>query len=227
MKDYNYLTVFIDRAPTLLTALVEHLMMTVIAVLLGCLVAIPLGIFLTKTNIQWIRSVTFTITNIFQTIPSLAMLGILLPLLGVGLVPAIVALFLYSLMPVLRNTYAGFKSIDDGVIQSAIGMGYSPVQRLFQIELPLATPYIMSGIRLTTVYIINWATLATLIGAGGLGQPIISGLGVYDKPLILAAAILSMVLALLADFALGLVEKAFFRKNYGKQKQKQQINSGV
>src|SRR5690606_15458194 len=154
---------------------------------------IPLGIFLTKTNIQWIRSVTFTITNIFQTIPSLAMLGILLPLLGVGLVPAIVALFLYSLMPVLRNTYAGFKSIDDGVIQSAIGMGYSPVQRLFQIELPLATPYIMSGIRLTTVYIINWATLATLIGAGGLGQPIISGLGVYDKPLILAAAILSMV----------------------------------
>lgn len=223
MKDYNYLTVFIDRAPTLLTALVEHLMMTVIAVLLGCLVAIPLGIFLTKTNIQWIRSVTFTITNIFQTIPSLAMLGILLPLLGVGLVPAIVALFLYSLMPVLRNTYAGFKSIDDGVIQSAIGMGYSPVQRLFQIELPLATPYIMSGIRLTTVYIINWATLATLIGAGGLGQPIISGLGVYDKPLILAAAILSMLLALAADFILGLVEKAFFRKNFGKQKQ--QMNS--
>jgi osmoprotectant transport system permease protein len=152
------------------------------------------------------------------------MLGILLPILGVGLVPAIVALFLYSLMPVLRNTYAGFQSIDEGVIQSAVGMGYSPLQRMFQIEFPLAIPYIMSGIRLTTVYVVNWATLATLIGAGGLGQPIISGLGVYDRPLILAAAILSMLLALAADFFLGLVEKAFFRKNYGKQ-EKQQIST--
>lgn len=224
MKDYNYLTVFIERAPTLLTALGEHIFMTVIAVFLGSLVAIPLGIYLTRTKVKWIRSLTFTITNVFQTIPSLAMLGILLPILGVGLVPAIVALFLYSLMPVLRNTYAGFQSIDEGVIQSAVGMGYSPLQRMFQIEFPLAIPYIMSGIRLTTVYVVNWATLATLIGAGGLGQPIISGLGVYDRPLILAAAILSMLLALAADFFLGLVEKAFFRKNYGKQ-EKQQIST--
>jgi len=88
---------------------------------------------------------------------------------------------------------------------------------LLQIELPLAIPYIMSGIRLTTVYIINWATLATLIGAGGLGQPIISGLGVYDKPLILAAAVLAMLLALIADFTLGLVEKVFFKKNQAQQ----------
>ena len=218
MRGYNYLTVFIERAPTLLNALGEHLFMTIVAVLLGCIVSIPLGIYLTRTKIAWIRSATFTITNIFQTIPSLAMLGILLPLLGVGLMPAIVALFLYSLMPVLRNTYAGFNSIDQGVIQSAIGMGYSPAQRLLQIELPLAIPYIMSGIRLTTVYIVNWATLATLIGAGGLGEPIISGLGVYDKPLIFAAAILSMLLALVADFLLGLVEKAFFKKNYGTKK---------
>ncbi len=219
MKDYNYLTVFVDRAPTLITALGEHVFMTIVAVLLGCLVSIPLGIYLTRTKIQWIRSTTFTIANIFQTVPSLAMLGILLPLLGVGLVPAITALFLYSLLPVLRNTYAGFESIDEGVVQSAIGMGYSPVQRLFRIELPLAIPYIMSGVRLTTVYIINWATLATLIGAGGLGQPIISGLGVYDKPLILAAAILSMVLALIADFSLGLLEKVFFKRNHAKQEQ--------
>jgi osmoprotectant transport system permease protein len=217
VKDYNYITVFVERAPDLLNALGEHIFMTVAAVLLGCMVSIPLGIYLTRTNIQWIRSATFTITNIFQTIPSLAMLGILLPILGVGLFPAIVALFLYSLLPVLRNTYAGFESIDEGVIQSAIGMGYSPLQRLLQIELPLAIPYIMSGIRLTTVYIINWATLATLIGAGGLGQPIISGLGVYDRPLILAAAVLSMLLALIADFTLGLLEKTFFKRNQTEQ----------
>ena len=93
MNDYNYVTVFIDRAPTLLTALGEHVFMTIIAVLLGCLVSVPLGIYLNRTKIQWVRSATFTVTNIFQTIPSLAMLGILLPILGVGLFPAIVALF--------------------------------------------------------------------------------------------------------------------------------------
>lgn len=219
MKDYGYLSVFIERAPDLLVALGEHVLITFAAVFLGCLVSIPLGIYLTRTNVQWIHSVTFTITNIFQTIPSLAMLAMLLPLLGVGLVPAIVALFLYSLLPVLRNTYAGFESIDEGVVQSAIGMGYSPMQRLFQIEFPLAIPYIMSGIRLTTVYIINWATLATLIGAGGLGELIISGLGVYDKPLILAAAVLSMILALIADFLLGLLEKAFVKRSHSERQQ--------
>lgn len=211
MKDYGYISVFVERAPALINALGEHVVMTFVAVILGSIVAIPVGIYLTRTKFQWVRSVVFTITNIFQTIPSLAMLGILLPLIGVGIVPAIVALFLYALMPILRNTYAGFESIDKEVVQSAIGMGYSPMQRLFKVEFHLALPYIMSGIKLTTVYIINWATLATLIGAGGLGELIISGLGVYDKPLVFAAAILSMVLALVADFLLGLIEKSLVR----------------
>lgn len=210
----GYISVFWERAPSLITALGEHMLMTVIAVILGALIAIPIGIYLSKTKVQWIQSLIFTIANIFQTVPSLAMMGMLLPLLGVGLVPAIVALFLYSLMPILRNTYAGFQSIDNEIVESATGMGYGPLQRLFQIELYLALPYIMSGIRLTTVYIINWATLATLIGAGGFGQLIVSGLGVYDKPLIFAAAILSMLLALVADYALGLVEKVIGTKNY-------------
>lgn len=211
MKDYGYISVFAERAPALITALGEHVVMTFVAVLLGSIVAIPLGIYLTRTKLHWLRSLIFTITNIFQTIPSLAMLGILLPLIGVGIVPAIVALFLYALMPILRNTYAGFESIDPEVVESAIGMGYSPLQRLFKVEFHLAFPYIMSGIKLTTVYIINWATLATLIGAGGLGELIISGLGVYDKPLVFAAAILSMVLALIADFLLGLFQKSLVR----------------
>ncbi|KKI90752.1 choline ABC transporter permease [Bacillus sp. SA1-12] len=189
-------------------ALTEHLGLTAGAVLLGCIVAIPLGIYLTKTKVQWIRSLSFTITNIFQTIPSLALLAILIPLIGIGTLPAIIALFLYSLMPILRNTYSGFKSIDPGIMEAAKGMGYSPRQRLIKIELPLAIPFIMSGIRLTTVYIISWATLATLIGAGGLGQLIVGGLAVYDKPLIFASALLAMVLALVMDFLLSLVEKA-------------------
>ncbi|MFD1708899.1 ABC transporter permease [Siminovitchia sediminis] len=219
MKDYGYLSVFVERSQDLIVSLGEHILITLVAVFLGCLVSIPLGMYLTRTKVKWIHSTTFMITNVFQTIPSLALLAMLLPLLGVGMLPAIVALFLYSLLPILRNTYAGFKSINEGIIQSAIGMGYSPMQRLFQIEFPLAFPYIMSGIRLTTVYIINWATLATLIGAGGLGELIVSGLGVYDKPLILAAAVLSMALALIADFLLSLLEKSLIKKSHSEQQQ--------
>lgn len=206
----DYLMVFPERAGDLFNALLEHIFISGIAVILGCLFAIPLGIFLTKTSIKWIKTVVFTITNVFQTIPSLALLAILIPLLGIGLVPAITALFLYSLLPILRNTYAAFESIDPGIVESAKGMGYSPVQRWIQIELPIAVPYIMSGVRLTTIYIISWATLATLIGAGGLGQLIVGGLGVYNKPLILAASLVSMALALCTDFILGKLEKRMF-----------------
>lgn len=203
MKDYDYLTVFFVRSADLLTALQEHVAIVGIAVVLGGAVAIPLGIFLSKTRVPAIRTVVFTVTNIIQTIPSLALLAMLIPLLGIGIVPAVTALFLYSLMPILRNTYAGFESVDPGVVQAATGMGFGPVQRMLKIELPLAFPYIISGIRLTTVYVISWAILATLIGAGGLGQLILGGITAYDKPLILAASIYSMLLALVVDFLLG------------------------
>lgn len=214
----DYFHVFVDRSADIFDALLQHLVISGAAVLLGCLVAVPLGIFLSKTTFKWIQSIIFTITNIFQTIPSLAMLAIFIPLIGIGLKPAIIALFLYSLMPILRNTYAAFESIDPGIIESAKGMGYSPLQRMIQIEVPLAVPYIMSGIRLTAVYIINWATLAALIGAGGLGQLIIGGMGVNNKPLILAAAILAMVLALIIDFLFGRLEKVFTKRESSKQK---------
>lgn len=219
MHDYGYISVFTARSSDLLEALLRHILIVGVAVGLGCIVAIPLGIFLSRTSIQWIHSIVFTITNIFQTIPSLALLAMFIPLLGIGLVPAIAALFLYSLLPILRNTYAGFESIDPGIVESARGMGYGSLQRLFQIELPLVVPYIMSGVRLTTVYIISWAVLATLIGAGGLGQLIMGGLGVYDKPLIFAASILAMVLALAVDFVLGRVEKLLTHRSHAEKNQ--------
>ncbi|MGC4377693.1 ABC transporter permease [Fictibacillus sp. Mic-4] len=212
MKDY--LLIFADRWNDLLNAVIQHLILSLAAVLLGCIVAIPLGVFLSKTSIHWLRTLSFTITNIFQTIPSLALLAILIPLIGIGTTPAIVALFLYSLMPILRNTYSGFQSIDPDIIEAARGMGYSPRQTLVKIELPLAVPYIMAGIRLTTVYIISWATLATLIGAGGLGQLIVGGLAVYDKPLIFASAVLAMVLALIIDFLLSVLEKSISKRTH-------------
>jgi osmoprotectant transport system permease protein len=208
--------VFIERWSDLYNALLEHIMLSVGAMLLGCLVAIPLGVYLAKTSSGWVRTLSFTITNIFQTIPSLALLAILIPLIGIGTTPAVITLFLYSLLPILRNTYSGFQSIDPGIIEAAKAVGYSPSQRLFKIELPIAVRYIMSGIRLTTVYIISWATLATVIGAGGLGELIVGGLAVYDKPLIFASAVLAMVLALVVDFVLALFEKMVTKRQHSK-----------
>lgn len=213
----DYFTIFVDRFPDILSALMRHLQISGIAIALGCLVSIPLGIYLAKTSAKWLQSTVFTITNIFQTIPSLAMLAIFIPLMGIGMKPAIVALFLYSLMPILRNTFAAFESIDKEVIESAKGMGFNSFQRLLSVELPLAMPYIMSGVRLTMVYIINWATLAAVIGAGGLGQLIIGGMGVNNKPLIFAAAVMAMALALLADFVFSQFEKLLGRKDGKKE----------
>lgn len=203
----DYINIFATRGSDLWNAMIEHLLISGTALLLGIIVAVPLGIYLVKTKTTWLRSIAFSITNVFQTIPSLALLAILIPLIGIGKFPAIVALFLYSLLPILRNTYSGFESIDESIIEAAKGMGYDGRQRLFQIEMPIAIPYLMSGIRLTTIYIISWATLATLIGAGGLGELIYGGLSVYDKPLIFASSITTMILAIIIDFLLGVLEK--------------------
>jgi osmoprotectant transport system permease protein len=203
----DYFSFVHSRQADIGVALRDHIVISLTSVLLGALVAIPVGIALAGNRRGWLNSIVFAIANVLQTVPSLALLAILIPLLGIGRTPAIFALFLYSLMPIMRNTYAGFQTVDPNVLEAARGMGYGPGQRLLLIQLPLAFPYIMSGIRVTTVYIISWATLATLIGAGGLGQLIFSGLGVNKKELIFTGAILAVVLALAADYVLGLAEK--------------------
>jgi len=202
----------LERYPDILVATREHVTIAIVAVLLSTLVAVPVGIYLAKNRAKWLHSTVFSIANLFQTIPSLALLAILLPILGIGTKPAIIALFLYALLPILRNTLAGFQSVDQSVIEAARGMGYSAAQRLFKIQLPLAFPYIMSGLRMTTVYIISWTTLAALIGAGGLGQLIVSGIGVNRKELIFAGAIAAILLTLLTDQLLGLIERKMFKR---------------
>ncbi|ACT00300.1 ABC transporter permease [Paenibacillus sp. JDR-2] len=196
-----------SRQEDILIALRDHIYISAVSIILGAIVAIPVGIWLAGSRIGWLNSIVFTVANVLQTIPSLALLAILIPLLGIGRTPAIFALFLYSIMPIMRNTYSGFKAVDPNVMEAARGMGYSRLQRLLRIQLPLSFPFIMSGLRVTTVYIISWATLATLIGAGGLGQLIFSGLGVNRKELIVTGAILAVLLALAADYVLGLAEK--------------------
>ncbi|HHT91721.1 MAG: ABC transporter permease [Bacillota bacterium] len=201
----NFLTLLVDRQNEILLALREHLVLVFVPVGLAALVTIPLGIL--ATRYKWIEVPVMNLANIFQTIPSLALLALMIPLgLGIGQKPALVALFLYSLLPILRNTYIGIRSVDDSVIQAARGMGMTYFQRLYMVELPIAIPVIMGGIRTATVIIIGTATLAAMIGGGGLGDFIVTGLGMVRDELILLGAVPAAILALLAEFVLGRLE---------------------
>ncbi|SPS04228.1 ABC transporter permease [Latilactobacillus sakei] len=183
----------------------EQLYISAIALLLGALVAVPLGIVLTR--VPKTAKVVIAIASMLQTVPSLALLALMIPLLGIGKVPAIVALFIYSLLPILRNTYIGMNDVDPVLKDSAKGMGMTPLQSIMQVEVPMAMPVIMSGIRLSAVYVIAWATLASYIGAGGLGDFIFNGLNLFKPDLIIGGTIPVTILALLVDFLLGRLEK--------------------
>lgn len=184
---------------------IEHLYISGIALLLGVVIAVPLGIFLTRT--PKLANIVISVTSALQTVPSLALLALMIPFFGVGKLPAIIALFIYSLLPILRNTFIGMKGVDENYRDVAKGMGMTNFESIRMVEIPLALPTIMAGVRLAAVYVIAWATLASYIGAGGLGDMIFSGLNNYQPPLIFAGTIPVTVLALLADFLLGILEK--------------------
>ncbi|RMC40768.1 MULTISPECIES: ABC transporter permease [unclassified Lactobacillus] len=188
----------------------QQIYIAIISLSLGIIVAIPLSVFLLK--IPRIAKIIISITSILQTIPALALLAMMIPLFGVGRLPAIIALFLYSLMPILRNTYVGLTNVDTNIIDSARGLGMTKIQLITKVRLPLAMPVIMAGIRLAAIYIIAWATLASYIGAGGLGDFIFSGLSLYQPDLILGGTLPVIALALLTDFLLGLLEKKIIPK---------------
>lgn len=190
----------------LLNKTAEHFYISALALMLGVIVAVPLGIALTRFKRYSDSIIRFV--SILQTIPSLALLALMIPLFGIGKLPAIMALFIYSLLPILRNTFIGISNVDSNVVDSAKGMGMAENQVIMKVKLPLAAPVIMSGIRLAGVYVIAWATLASYIGAGGLGDYIFNGLNVYDQEMIIWGTIPVTLLALLADFFLGKLEKA-------------------
>jgi osmoprotectant transport system permease protein len=192
------------------TLTVEHLWLTGAAMLLATAIAVPAGIGLTRSP-RWARPVIGA-ANILQTIPSLAMFGFLLPLPWLGdraARIAIVALTAYALLPILRNTYAGIRGIDPSVIEVARALGLTDMQRLFKVELPLAASFILAGLRTATVTCVGIATIAAAVGAGGLGELIFRGVASVDNRLVLAGAIPAALLALLADAALGLLERWF------------------
>jgi osmoprotectant transport system permease protein len=189
---------------------VEHLWLTGAAMLFATAISVPVGIWLTRA--QRFANPVMAVANILQTIPSLALFGLLLPLPWLGERAAriaIVALTAYALLPILRNTYAGIRGIDPAVLEVAHALGLTGRQRLFRVELPLAASFIFAGLRTATVTCVGVATIAAAVGAGGLGELIFRGVASVDNRLVLAGAIPAALLALIADALLGLLERHF------------------
>lgn len=187
---------------------VEHLVLVGISMVLATLIGIPLGIVVTRHAPlkRWVMGGA----NVIQTVPSLALLGFLIPVPfigGIGSRSAIVALTLYALLPILRNTYTGIMNVDRAVVEVARGMGMTDWQILWQVEIPLSLEVILAGVRVATVISIGVATIAAAIGAGGLGTYIFRGVAMVDNQVILAGAIPAALLAVMADVSLGWVEK--------------------
>jgi len=195
----------IKRQDELLKALLEHIQLSYLSVLIGMLIAVPVGVALTRK--KRLGKNVLAAMGVLQTIPSMVMFGILLPLTGIGKPTAMIVLAVYSILPILRNTYTGITEVPETCIEAATGMGMNGMQRLFRIELPIALPVIVTGIRLSSVYIISWATVAAIIGGGGLGDIIYTGLSTYNHTLLLLGVIPSCLLAILTSFIIGWIAK--------------------
>ncbi|MFB5677661.1 ABC transporter permease [Paenibacillus terreus] len=197
---------FDSRKEDLLQSLGVHIQLVLLSMLLAVVIGIALGILITR--MKPLKGTVLGVAGILQTIPSLAMLGFMIPLFGIGMKTAIAALFLYSLLPIIRNTYAGITDVDKSIVEAARGMGMKSWQILFKVQLPLSFSVIMAGIRTAAVINVGTATLAAFIGAGGLGEFIFLGIQRNIEALTLLGAIPAALLALLMDYLLGLLEKA-------------------
>lgn len=196
--------------PKILEKSFDHMSMSLTAVAFSCLIGIPIGVLITRN--KKVADVILGVANVIQTVPSLALFAFMISIFGIGRTNAIFALFLYALLPIIKNTYIGIKNVEPAITQAATGMGMTKFQILYKVEMPLSVAVIMGGIRIATVTGIGVATIATLIGAGGLGDVIYQGIGMANLQMILTGAIASAVLALFADFVLGKVEKKLTSK---------------
>ena len=199
---------FVTHRSDILQATLTHLMLVSISMLIAIAIAVPLGMFVVQRPA--LRSIALGITSVLQTIPSLALFGFLIPIPfigGIGTRTAIVALVLYALLPILRNTYVGLTNIDPAVLQAAEAMGMTESQILWRVRLPLALSVILAGIRTSTIITIGVATIAAAIGAGGLGTFIFRGVAMVSDAVILAGAIPAALLAIVTDGLLALLER--------------------
>jgi osmoprotectant transport system permease protein len=206
----NFWSFMVQNRSEVAQLTLEHLWIVGISTLLAVAVGIPLGILITRRPALY--NPVIVTANIIQTIPSLALFGFLLPAPWIGARSgrlAILALMLYALLPLIRNTYAGIKGVDHAVVEAARGMGLTDWQLLYKVELPLAASVILAGVRVAVVISVGLATIAAAIGAGGLGELIFRGLAMVNNAVILAGAVPAALMALTADFVLGWLEKRF------------------
>lgn len=194
------------RWPDLLQSLLQHIQLVFISMLIAILVGVPLGILVSR--VKALETPILSVAGILQTIPSLALLGFMIPLFGIGIKTAVAALFLYSLLPIIRNTFTGIKDVDKSTLEAARGMGMTGFQILYKVQLPLALSIMMAGIRTATVINVGTATLAAFIGGGGLGDFIFLGISRNIDALVLIGAFPAALLALVFDWLLGRLEKA-------------------
>ena len=194
-----------SRRETLLRLTLRHLALVAMALLAAVVVAVPLGLILERA--QRASGPALGALGVIQTIPSIALLAFMVPFVGVGVVPALIALFAYALYPIARGTFSGVRDADPAAVEAAEALGMTPRQRLLQVRLPLAAPVIMAGVRTAAVITVGATTLAAFIGAGGLGEPIVTGLALADTRMVLFGAIPAAALAILVDAALALVER--------------------
>lgn len=195
----------VENFDVLLALSIEHILMVSYGIGLALIVGIPLGIIAAKY--EKLAPIIIAVTNVFQLIPSLAMLAILMLYFGFGFKTIVIGLFLYSLLPIVKNTYVGIKEVDESIIEAGIGNGMTSLQLLMKIQFPLSLPFLMAGLRVAAVIAISVATMGPYIGAGGLGKEIISGISLQSDVKIYAGAILATVMAIIADFVLGKIEK--------------------
>ncbi|MGC1413825.1 MAG: ABC transporter permease [Candidatus Acidiferrum sp.] len=199
---------FIEHRSEIFSATLDHITLVVIAMVIAVAIAVPLGMLIVQH--RHLRTIALGIASIFQTIPSLALFGFLIPIPfigGIGRRTAIVALVLYALLPILRNTYVGLTNIDPAILEAAEAMGMTTTQVLLRVRFPLALSVILAGIRTATVITIGVATIAAAIGAGGLGTFIFRGVAMVSDSVILAGAIPAALLAIFADLLLALLER--------------------
>lgn len=197
----TFLNFALEHQKELQLSLMRHMELVGISVLIGLVIALPLGIFLSRHH--KLAGPILALAGTIQTVPGLVMLGVALILFGIGKLPALVVLSIYAVLPILRNTYTGISEVDEVYVEAGKGIGMTNFQILYKVELPLALASIVGGIRISAVYIVSWATLAAFIGSGGLGDQIITGLSTYNTNYILMGAIPSAIMAVVLSGLLG------------------------
>ena len=200
----SFINFVISRKAEILNLFVQHIQLTIFSIFMSVLIAVPLGILIIRY--RKLSGPVIGFTNLVQSIPSLALLGFLIPLLGIGSKPAIIMVVMYSLLPILKNTFTGLSNINPALIEAADGMGLTNTQVLLKVRFPLAMPMIMSGIRISSVTAVGLMTIAAFIGAGGLGYLVFSGVQTVNNNMILAGALPACFLAIFLDFVIGKVE---------------------